>query len=61
MLGILIMFSFWIALMIIIIAPLILTLAIGNFIANKLELDGIGYYLFLIIFYIIILTLFIVI
>lgn len=57
MLGLLLMFSLWIAITIIIVLPLVLTFACGSFLAEKLELDGFGYYAFMIIFYIIILGL----
>lgn len=57
MLGLLMIFSFWIAISIIVILPLIFTFALGSYLAEKLELDGFGYYMFLILFYLIILGL----
>ena len=57
MLGLLMIFSFWIAISIIVILPLIATFALGVYLAEKLELDGFGYYMFLILFYLIILGL----
>lgn len=57
MLGLLIIFSFWIAITLMMIVPLILTFALGSYLAEKLELDGFSYYCFMIIFYIIILCL----
>ena len=57
MLGLLLIFSFWIAITIMIVLPLVLTFACGSFLAEKMELDGFGYYAFMIIFYIIILCL----
>ena len=57
MLGLLIIFSFWTAITILIVLPLVLTFALGSFLAEKLELDGFGYYAFMIIFYLIILGL----
>ena len=56
MLGLLVIFSFWIAITIIIILPLIIVFASGSFLAEKLGLDGLSYYLFMIIFYLIILA-----
>lgn len=61
MLGLLLMFSFWIAITIMIVLPLVLTFACGSFLAEKLELDGFGYYTFMIMFYLIILGLLVVI
>lgn len=61
MLGLLIIFSLWIALAIIIIIPLVLTFALGSYVAEKLGLEGFNYYLFMIIFYSIILCIFIII
>lgn len=61
MLGLLIIFSFWIAITIIIVLPLILTFAIGGYIAEKLGLDSFNYYLFMMIFYTIILIILIII
>ena len=55
MLGLLIMFSFWIAITLIIVIPLILTFALGSYLAEKLGFDDLGYYCFMILFYIIIL------
>ena len=55
MLGLLLIFSFWIAITIILIAPLILTFALGSYLAEKLELDGFSYHCFMIMFYTIIL------
>lgn len=57
MLGLLLIFSFWIAITIMVVLPLILTFACGSFLAKKLGLDGFGYYAFMIIFYVIILCL----
>ena len=57
MLGLLMIFSFWIAISIIVIFPLVFTFALGSYLAEKLELDGFGYYMFLILFYLIILGL----
>lgn len=57
MLGLILMFSFWIAITIMIVLPLVLTVACGRFLAEKLKLDGFGYYAFMMIFYIIILGL----
>lgn len=51
MLGLLLIFSFWIAITIILIAPLILTFALGSYLAEKLEFDGFSYYCFMIMFY----------
>lgn len=61
MLGLLLIFSFWVALTILIVAPLILTFALGSYLAEKLNLDGLEYYVFMILFYIIILCLLIII
>ena len=55
MLGLLLIFSFWVAITILIVAPLILTFALGSVLAQKLELDGLSYLLFMILFYLIIL------
>ena len=60
MLGLLLIFSFWIAITIIIILPLIVVFALGGFFAEKLELDGFNYYIFMIIFYLIILLILII-
>lgn len=60
MLKILLLFSFWVAITIIIVVPLILTFACGSFLAEKLQLDGFDYYIFMIIFYIIVLCLLII-
>ena len=57
MLSLLLIFSFWIAISIIIVLPLIVTFALGAYLAEKLELDGFNYYMFLILFYLIILGL----
>lgn len=57
MLGLLMIFSFWIAISIIVILPLVFTFALGSYLAEKLELDGFNYYMFLILFYLIILGL----
>lgn len=57
MLTLLLIFSFWIAISIIIVLPLIATFALGAYLAEKLELDGFNYYMFLILFYLIILGL----
>ena len=57
MLSLLLIFSFWIAISIIIVLPLIATFALGAYLAEKLELDGFNYYMFLILFYLIILGL----
>ena len=57
MLGLLLLFGFWIAITIMIILPLIVTFALGAYLAEKLELDGFNYYMFLILFYLIILGL----
>ena len=57
MLGLLMIFSFWIAISIIVILPLVFTFALGSYLAEKLALDGFGYYMFLILFYLIILGL----
>ena len=46
MLGLLIIFSFWIAITIMLIVPLILTFALGGYLAEKLELYGFSYYCF---------------
>lgn len=61
MLGILLIFSFWIAITILIVLPLVLTFALGSFLAEKLKLDGFSYFAFMILFYIIILCLLIII
>lgn len=61
MLGLLIIFSFWIAITLMMIVPLILTFALGGYLAEKLELDGFSYYCFMIMFYIIILLLLVII
>ena len=45
------------AISIIVILPLIATFALGVYLAEKLELDRFGYYMFLILFYLIILGL----
>ena len=55
MLGLLLIFSFWIAITILVILPLIVTFALGSVFAQKLELDGFQYYAFMILFYAIIL------
>ena len=60
MLGLLIMFSFWIAITIMVLVPLILTFALGSILAEKLELDGFEYYAFMILFYAIVLCLLVV-
>lgn len=57
MLGLLLVFSFWIAITIMLIAPLILTFALGSYLAEKLELDGFSYYCFMTMFYVIMLLL----
>lgn len=57
MLKLLIIFSFWTAITILVVLPLVLTFALGSFLEEKLELDGFGYYAFMIIFYLIILGL----
>lgn len=57
MLKLLIIFSFWIAITLMVIIPLIATFALGAYLAEKLELDGFSYYMFLILFYLIILGL----
>lgn len=61
MLGLLIIFSFWIAITLMMIVPLILTFALGSYLAEKLKLDGFSYYCFMIMFYIIILLLLVII
>lgn len=61
MLGLLIIFSFWIAITLMMIVPLILTFALGSYLAEKLELDGFSYYCFMIMFYIVILLLLVII
>ena len=61
MLGLLMIFSFWIAITIIMVLPLILTFAIGGYIAEKLGLDGFNYYLFMMVFYAMILIILIII
>lgn len=61
MLGLLIIFSFWIAITIFILIPFILTLTIGSFIAKKLDFNESNYYLFMILFYLITLCILIVI
>lgn len=61
MLGLLMIFSFWIAITIMIVLPLILTFAIGSCIAEKLGLDGFNYYLFMMVFYAIILIILVII
>ena len=60
MLGLLIIFSLWIALTIIIALPLILTLIIGQYIAEKIKLQGTPYYIFIILFYMILLMIMII-
>lgn len=60
MLGLLIMFSFWIAITIMVLVPLILTFALGSILAEKLGLDGFEYYAFMILFYAIVLCLLVV-
>ena len=57
MLGLLLLFGFWIAITIMLILPLVVTFALGAYLAEKLELDGFSYYMFLILFYLIILGL----
>ena len=57
MLGLLLLFGFWIAITIMLILPLVVTFALGAYLAEKLELDGFNYYMFLILFYLIILGL----
>jgi len=55
MLTILLLFTFWVAIAIMIIFPLILVFALGSLIAEKLELDDFSYCIFMIMFYILIL------
>lgn len=61
MLGLLMIFSFWIAITIMVVLPLVLTFAIGSYIAEKLGLDGFNYYLFMITFYALILVILVII
>lgn len=60
MLGILILFSFWVAITIIIVIALILTFACGSFLAEKMKLEGFGYYLFMVLFYLMVICLLII-
>lgn len=57
MLGLLIMFSFWIAITLIIAIPFILVITIGTFVAEKLQLKGAVYVLFMVLLYAIIVCL----
>lgn len=57
MLGLLLIFSFWVAITILIVLPLIIVFALGSRLAEKLGFDGFEYYLFMIFFYLIILCL----
>lgn len=61
MLGLLLIFSFWIAITMMVILPLIIVFALGSIFAEKLGLDGFDYYCFMILFYIIILGILIII
>lgn len=61
MLGLLIIFSFWVAITLIIVIPLIITFALGNYLAEKIGFEGFSYYCFMILLYIIILCIFIII
>ena len=55
MFTLLVLFGFWLTITILVILPLIVIFALGSFFAEKLNLDGIEYYLFMIIFYVLIL------
>lgn len=61
MLGLLVLFSFWIAISIVVVVPLVLVFACGGYLAEKLDLDGLGYYIFMVMFYLIILGILIII
>lgn len=49
-------FTIWVIMMLMITAVLIIVFALGGCLADKLELDGFNYYIFLIAFYIVILS-----
>lgn len=61
MLGLLLILGFWIAITIIIVAPIIITFALGSYLAEQIGLDGLNYLIFMIIFYLIILCVLIII
>ena len=61
MLGLLLILGFWIAITILIVAPIIITFALGSYLAERIGLDGLNYLIFMIIFYLIILCILIII
>lgn len=54
-------FSLWIAVLILMTIPVILTLTLGTYIAKKLRFIGLDYYCFMVLFYMIMLCILIII